>query len=123
MFERCAKGCSYKEIIDELDSLGFHTRAGNRFSYSSLNALLRNDKYYGTFVYNRIGGKKKKHRVLNEFFDEVRNECAIPPIITKKLFDRYRRNSIAAKEYAARTRTLPTLYSRAYCSVKIAAAP
>ena len=88
MFERCAKGCSYKEIIDELDSLGFHTRAGNRFSYSSLNALLRNDKYYGTFVYNRIGGKKKKHRVLNEFFDEVRNECAIPPIITKKLFDK-----------------------------------
>ena len=87
MFERCAKGYSYKDIIDELDSLGYRTRAGNRFSYSSLNALLRNDKYYGTFVYNRIGGKKKKHRVLLEHFDEVRNENAIPPIISKKLFD------------------------------------
>lgn len=88
MFERCAKGYSYKDIINELDSLGYKTRTGNRFSYSSLNALLRNDKYYGTFVYNRTDGKKKKHRVLIEHFDEVRNENAIPPIISKTLFDK-----------------------------------
>lgn len=87
MFDRFAKGYSYKQIIDELTDLGFYTRAGNRFSYSTVYSLLRNDKYYGTFVYNRKGGKRKKKRVLIEHFDEVRNSDAIPPIISKELFD------------------------------------
>lgn len=87
MFDRFAKGYSYKQIIDELTDLGFYTRAGNRFSYSTVHSLLRNDKYYGTFVYNRKDGKRKKQRVLIEHFDEVRNENAIPPIISKDLFD------------------------------------
>ena len=53
-----------------------------------MNALLRNDKYYGTYVYNREDGKRKKQRVLIEKFDEVRNETAIPAIITKAQFDK-----------------------------------
>ena len=53
-----------------------------------MNALLRNDKYYGTYVYNREDGKRKKKRVLIEKFDEVRNETAIPAIITKAQFDK-----------------------------------
>ena len=53
-----------------------------------MNSLLRNDKYYGTYVYNREDGKRKKKRVLIEKFDEVRNETAIPAIITKAQFDK-----------------------------------
>ena len=87
MFEMYSRGNSYKEIIDKLDSLGYKTRAGNRFSYSTLHTILRNDKYYGTYVYNRVGGKRKKNRVLIEKFDEIRNSEAIPPIISKDLFD------------------------------------
>ncbi len=87
MFEMTANGNSYKQVIDKLSSLGYTTRAGKKFSYSTLNSLLRNDKFYGTYVYNRIGGKRKKNRVIIEHFDEVRNTTAIPPIITKQLFD------------------------------------
>ncbi len=87
MFEMTAKGKSYQQIIDKLSSLGYTTRKGEKFSYSTLNSLLRNDKYYGTYIYNRVGSKRKKKRVLKEHFDEVRNEKAIPPIISKKLFD------------------------------------
>ncbi len=76
MFEMIAKGNSYKAVIDRLTSLGYVTRAGEKFSYSSLNSILHNEKYYGTYVYNRIGGKRKKKRVLIEHFDEVRNETA-----------------------------------------------
>lgn len=87
MFEMTAQGKSYQQIIDRLTLLGYTTRKGEKFSYSTLNSLLRNDKYYGTYVYNRVGSKRKKKRVLKEHFDEVRNEKAIPPIISKKLFD------------------------------------
>ena len=87
MFDRIAKGRSYKEVIDELTALGYKTRKGNIFSYSTLHSLLRNEKYYGTYIYNRENGKKKKRRVLIERFDEVQNAEAIPPIISKKLFN------------------------------------
>ena len=50
--------------------------------------MLENEKYYGTYIYNRENGKRKKNRVLLEHFDEVRNETAIPAIITKAEFDK-----------------------------------
>ena len=50
--------------------------------------MLENEKYYGTYIYNRENGKRKKNRVLLEHFDEVRNETAIPPIVSKELFNK-----------------------------------
>lgn len=88
IFSMAEKGKSYKQIIEKLNSLGYKTRKGETFSYSTLNSILRNDKYYGTYVYNRENGKRKSHRVLIERFDEVRNEKAIPPIIKKSTFDK-----------------------------------
>ncbi len=88
MFNMTAKGKSYAQVVEKLNSLGYTTRAGKPFSYSTLYSLLRNDKYYGTYVYNREGGKRKRKRVLKEHFDEVRNATAIPPIIPKDLFDK-----------------------------------
>jgi site-specific DNA recombinase len=88
IFEMASKGKSYKQIIEKLTSLGYKTRKKRPFTYSTLNSLLRNDKYYGTYVYNRENGKRRKDRVLLESFEEIRNENAIPPIITKELFDK-----------------------------------
>ena len=88
IFSMAEKGKSYKQIIEKLTSLGYKTRKGETFSYSTLNSILRNDKYYGTYVYNRENGKRKSHRLLIERFDEVRNEKAIPPIIKKSTFDK-----------------------------------
>ena len=88
IFERYISGKSYKKIIDELSQLGYKTRNGNKFSYSTINDMLKNDKYYGTYVYNREGSKRRKNRVVNEEFDEVRNANAIKPIIEKSLFDK-----------------------------------
>ena len=81
-------GQSYKTVIDTLTAQGYFARNGRKFSNSTLNAMLRNDKYYGTYVYNRKNGKRKENRVLIEKFDEVRNSKAIPAIIDKSLFDR-----------------------------------
>ena len=88
MFDLIADGKSYKTVIDTLTAQGYRTRKGRKFSNSTLNALLRNEKYYGTYVYNRKNGKRKDNRVLIEKFDEVRNAKAIPAIISKSLFDK-----------------------------------
>lgn len=88
LFEKFVSGYSYKQISEELTRLGYSTRNGRNFSYSTLIDMLRNDKYYGTYVYNREGSKRRKNRVLNEYFDEVRNSTAIEPIINKSLFDK-----------------------------------
>lgn len=87
MFKGIAQGKSYQQVIDELTKQGYKTRNGVKFSYSTLSTLLRNEKYYGLYIYNKTGGKKKAHRVLIEHFDEVRNNTAIKPLIPKKLFD------------------------------------
>lgn len=87
MFEMVDKGYSYADIINELERLGYTTRKNTAFTYTTINSMLRNDKYYGTYIYNRKGGKRKRDRVLIEEFDEVRNSKAIPPIISKQLFD------------------------------------
>lgn len=88
IFSMAAKGKSYKQIVEKLNSLGYKTRKGKEFSSTTLNSILRNDKYYGTYVYNRENGKRKAHRVLIERFDEVRNDKAIPAIISKSTFDK-----------------------------------
>ena len=81
-------GNSYQDVINHLTKQGYKTRQGKKFSHSTLNSLLRNEKYYGTYIYNREGGKRKAKRVLIERFDEVRNETAIPAIITNAQFDK-----------------------------------
>lgn len=87
-FEYISQGKSYQDIIDHLTNLGYYTRDGMKFSHSTLSTMLRNPKYRGLYIYNKEGAPKKKHRVLIEHFNEVRNETAIPPIISKELFDK-----------------------------------
>lgn len=88
MFSMAAKGNSYSQIVEKLNSLGYKTRKGGNFTYSTISSMLRNDKYYGTYVYNRQNGKRRKDRVLIEKFEEERNSNAIPPIISKATFDK-----------------------------------
>lgn len=88
MFSLAAKGKSYSQIAEKLESLGYKPRKGGKFSYSTISSMLRNDKYYGTYVYNRENSKRRKDKVLIEKFDEVRNASAIPPIISKATFDK-----------------------------------
>ena len=88
MFNMIANGSSYKDVIEKLDKLGYKTRNGISFTHSTMSTILRNDKYYGTYVYNREGSKRKAKRVLIEKFNEVRNGDAIRAIISKELFDK-----------------------------------
>ena len=64
-FEIKASGGSYSEIISALDAAGHKTRSGASFTRNALYDMLRNEKYAGTYVYNRAAAAGKDGRRNN----------------------------------------------------------
>lgn len=63
IFQLVKTGHSYQEIISIMTERGYRTRSGRKFSYSTIHHMLHNEKYNGTYVYNRTmpqpkGGKR-----------------------------------------------------------------
>jgi len=87
IFHRTIEGCTYGEIVDELNSRGYRTRAGNEFGKNSLYSILTNEKYSGVFVYSKsapkdIDGRRNTHAYKDES-EIIRIEDGVPAIIDK----------------------------------------
>lgn len=88
----------YAEMLQRLDGLGYKTKINNSFSKSSINSILKNEKYRGVYVYNR---KKefdfnRKRRPKEKPPEEViRIEDGMPRIITDEMF--YKANHMLTK--------------------------
>ncbi len=87
IFEHYARGDKYREIAAWLTAHGFKTRKGNDFCKSSINDIIKNEKYYGTMIVGKSrmeGYKVKKNNGENpKYIFENHHEG----IITKELFD------------------------------------
>lgn len=87
IYDMYLAGNGYTAICEELNSRGFRTKRGSKFVRNSLYDLLRNEKYTGDFVYNRIAkeknGKQNRHAYKSES-EVIRVENAFPAIITKE---------------------------------------
>lgn len=82
-----SNGYSYEDIINELNSNGFKTKANKHFGKNSLYEILRQEKYTGTYVYNRrvkgLDGKYNNHKKKpNNQIIKIENGC--PQIIKKE---------------------------------------
>ena len=67
IFTMYLQGCGYSEIIDALNSGGYVTRRGKPFGKGSLYDILRNEKYTGLYIWNRLApadadGRSNHHR-------------------------------------------------------------
>lgn len=88
----------YSEILNHLNSLGYKTKINRPFSKSSLNVILKNEKYRGVYVYNR---KKefdynRKRRPTEKTEEEIiRIENGVPRIISDDMF--YKANHMMTK--------------------------
>ena len=71
IFDLYASGLPVSKIIKRLNAKGYTTVNGTAFTNNSLYNILRNRKYTGTYIY-----------------DDVVIEDAIPPIVTKEVFDK-----------------------------------
>ncbi|MBR6316155.1 MAG: recombinase family protein [Lachnospiraceae bacterium] len=75
IFEMYASGHTESTIVNYLNEKGYRTRKGTPFGKSSLNSLLQNEKYIGTYI----------------FKDLIHDEDVIPPIVDKDLFAQVQR--------------------------------
>ena len=89
IFTEYAQGSSYKAIVDGLNRDGLKTKRGNAFGRNSLHDLLHNEKYTGVLTYGgkpyRPDGTRNTHSASGP--DAIRTEEAVPPIISRELFD------------------------------------
>lgn len=91
IFQDFAKGKGYILIADELNKMGFKTKAGNSFGKNSIRELLKNKKYIGIYEYNKTpsrdkNGQRNSHAKKQEQ-EIITVENAIPVIIDPKLFE------------------------------------
>ena len=83
IFERYVSGEPAVDICSNLNNRGIATSVGQKFNKSSLNRILSNTKYIGTYTYKRayideITQEKKKELI------EFKN--VIEPIVSEELF-------------------------------------
>lgn len=91
IFTMYSEGCGYTEIIQALNREGYHTKRNRPFGKGSLYEILRNEKYCGTYVYNKsaakdVDGKYNRHAHKPDS-DVIRIEDAVPVIIEREMFD------------------------------------
>ena len=87
IFDMYSHGFGYVQIAAELNRRGFVTRNGRPFAKNSLYEILGNERYTGTYIFNRICtdefGRRNNHKVNA---DAIKIENAIPAIIDKDTF-------------------------------------
>jgi len=90
IFQRVLEGVGYSAIIQELTQKGYKTKVGNLFGKNSIHAILVNEKYTGTYIFNKsaprnVDGKRNSHAYKDES-EIIRLENFMPAIIPKDLF-------------------------------------
>ena len=88
IFDMAYRGESYQTIIDKLEKEGRKSKLGKLFSKTSLNSILRNEKYCGVYIFNKTGQKiRGKRNVYQKNENEIiRIEDGMPAIISKEIF-------------------------------------
>jgi site-specific DNA recombinase len=88
MFEKRAEGLSVYKISKLLNEKNIPTRKGGPWLDTTINDILHNSKYKGTYTYRarfkRTNGKGNSHA---DRPDAIEIEDAIPAIVSKELFD------------------------------------
>ena len=84
------EGKSEREIAGMLNMVGVTSDLGRLWTGDTIRQILKNEKYIGNNVYNRISFKLKKQRVQNRPELWVRAEGVFEPVVAKALFERAR---------------------------------
>ncbi|WP_088186817.1 recombinase family protein [Desulfosporosinus sp. FKA] len=83
-------GYGYRRMITVLNEKGYKTKKGKPFGKNSIHELLRNEKYAGTYVFNRSASKdafNNRNNHQNKDNDSIiRIEGGVPAIISKEDF-------------------------------------
>ena len=123
IFSLFLDGNSYKTIIYALNEQGFRTKKNALFTQNSLYEILRNEKYTGTFVFNKtqsrdeVTGKRSRHQ--HKSAEEIiKVENAIPQIVTHEEFKRVQEKLNSRRNaYINNTKELYLLSGKIQCGI------
>jgi len=110
IFRLYLDGLGYNKIISELNARGHRTKVGKLFGKNSLHDLLANEKYGGTYLFNRAAakdcdGRRNNHKSKDEV-DVIRIEGGVPAIVSPEMFqqaqEKMLRNRHQAGSYKAK---------------------
>jgi len=90
IFDMYELNYSYSKIADTLNERGYRTKAGTLFKKQSFYLILRQEKYVGTYIWNKAAkensyGKRNSHK-YKPVEEQIRIENAIPAIISLEQF-------------------------------------
>ena len=92
IFDLYEANYSYNRMASELNKRGYKTKSGKAFTKNSFSSILTQEKYTGTYIWNRTRKKSNKgtrnshrHKPIDE---QIIIADSIPPIISKSQFDR-----------------------------------
>lgn len=92
IFEYYEKGFSYQKIADHLNKHGYKTKLGGSFTKNSFISILRQEKYIGTYFWNRRSARNSLHKRNDSSHKPVAAQVLVndehEPIITKEQFER-----------------------------------
>lgn len=92
IFDMFEANYSYRRMADELNRRGYRTKSGNLFNKNSFSSILRQEKYIGTYTWNKARkknnqGKRNSHK-YKPSEEQIIAYNVIPSIIDKEQFDR-----------------------------------
>lgn len=126
IFEMFLQGSGYSVISDWLTAHGYKTRRGKYFGKNSLHDLLKNEKYIGTYTFNKVQRDFDGNRSISADSEKiVRQENALPAIVSTELFKGVqcvmdkRKNSGRQFHEATVVYLLSGLVTCSYCGCKM----
>ena len=101
IFKMFNEGNGYNVIVNELNLQGHKTKTGGNFGNNSLHNIVRNEKYTGVYIFNKLMAKdvdgKRNGNAYKETEEIIRVEGAVPVIIAKEEFEITQKKIISRK--------------------------
>ena len=90
IFQRIADGEKQKEVMDDLNARGVKTGIGNEFRRTSLQKMLRNERYKGVYIFGDYRKEDGMPRIISdELFEEVQEVLGAPKTGPRPSFNDY----------------------------------
>jgi len=98
IFDLYLNGHVTNTIANKLNELGFNGKTGKPFKPANLRDILANEKYSGTYFFNKRISGKKHNRMYKDESEIIRIENGMPVIIEKEVFEMVQRRLESTKK-------------------------
>lgn len=121
IFKMFNQGFGYDKITNELNLQGFRTKTDKHFGHNSIQSILRNEKYVGVYIFNKLVSKdmdgKRNGNAYKEIEEIIRIDGGVPTIISEEEFITVQEKLLSRKQARAANNAVENylLSSKIFC--------